>query len=176
MTSQVMDSEHHTTDDGVMTETTATPTTRTELLPDPSVHPDHAVRSPHPDCEQRLRVVLRVNALNSIVFGTLLATIPTWIDDVLGTGHPGWIRVVGLGLLPFGTLCAWLSTASPAALRRVTPEIVAGDVAWVVASIATVLLGWYSGRGIVAVLAMAAIVDVLALLQWSAWRRLRVTH
>ena len=44
---------------------------------------------------------------------------------------------------------------------------------WVVASAATVLLGWYSGVGVVAVLAMAAIVDVFAVRQWNAWRRLR---
>ena len=61
-------------------------------------------------------------------------------------------------------------------LRRITPQIVAGDVGWVVASVVTVLLGWYSGSGVVAVLAMAAVVDVFALLQWTAWRRLRAMH
>lgn len=130
----------------------------------------------HDECERKLRVVLRLNALNSLVFGTLLAGFPTEVDDVLDTGHPGWIRLVGLGLLPFAALCAWLSTASLPTLRRITPHVVAGDVAWVVASVVTVLAGWYSGGGIIAVLAMAAIVDVFALLQWTAWRRLRRTH
>ncbi len=119
----------------------------------------------HGDCERKLRLVLRANACNSILFGTLLAAIPHHIDELLDTGHPGWIRVVGLALIPFGALCAWLSTASSTALRRVTPQIVIGDVAWVIASIATVLLGWYSGGGILAVLAMAVIVDAFALLQ-----------
>ena len=49
-------------------------------------------------------VVLRLNALNSIVFGVALATVPGRIDQLLDTGHPGWIRVVGLGLVPFGAL------------------------------------------------------------------------
>jgi hypothetical protein len=126
--------------------------------------------------EHTLRTVLRLNALNSLVFGALLTAIPHRIDELLDTGHPGWVRLVGLGLLPFAALCAWLSTASLHQLRRMTPQIVAGDMAWVVASVVTVLLGWYSGGGVVAVLAMAAVVDAFALLQWSAWRRLPLTR
>ncbi len=124
-------------------------------------------------CARKLRIVLRLNATNSFVFGALLAALPTTVDDLLDTGHPGWIRLVGLGLLPFGALCAWLSTASLSMVRRITPQIVIGDVGWVVASVVTVLLGWYSDGGIIAVLAMAAVVDVFALLQWTEWRRLR---
>jgi hypothetical protein len=127
-------------------------------------------------CERKLRLVLRANALNSIVFGAALAAVPNRIDELLDTGHPGWIRLVGLGLLPFGALCARLSTASLTTLRRITPQIVVGDIGWVVASIVTVLLDWYSGTGTMVVLAMAAIVDLFALLQWTAWRRMRVTH
>jgi hypothetical protein len=161
MTSEVMVSGHGAAHDDSMTDITATPKAPTKPR-----HDRH-------DCEHRLRVVLRLNALNSIVFGLVLATVPGRIDELLDTGHPGWIRVVGLGLVPFGAFCAWLSTTSSTTLRRITPQVVAGDVAWVGASAATVLLGWYSGVGVVAVLAMAAIVDVFAVLQWSAWRRLR---
>lgn len=167
MTSEVIDRGHDEAHDHNMNETTAIPTD--------TIEPDTA-HDERRDCPHVLRGVLRANALNSIVFGALLATIPNRIDRVLGTGHPGWIRVVGLGLIPFGAMCAWSAAASPATRRRITPQIVVADVVWVVASVVTVLLGWYSGRGIVAVLAMAAIVGLFALLQWHAWRRLQVTH
>ena len=153
---------------GAMTDTTAS---RPHLTPADA--PELQI-SDH--CANRLRRVLRVNAANSFVAGLLLAAAPTRIDELLDTGHPGWIRVVGIALLPFAALCAWLSSTSIDELRRTTPLIVAGDFAWVVASVATVLLGWYSTGGAVAVLVMAAVVDVFALLQWSAWRKLRPTR
>jgi hypothetical protein len=176
MTCEVMDSGRGSPHDGPMTTnpttTNPTPADFTPDAPTAGTGPADMQR----DCERKLRVVLRLNATNSFVFGALLAAFPDQVAELLDTGYPGWIRLVGLGLLSFGALCAWSSTASLPMLRRITPQIVIGDVAWVVASVATVLLGWYSGGGIVAVLAMAAIVDVFALLQWTAWRRLRVTH
>lgn len=126
--------------------------------------------------ETRLRLVLRANALNCIVFGGLLAAIPGTVDELLNTGHPEWVRLVGLGLLPFAALCLWLSNQSAETLIAQTPGIVAGDVGWVLASVVTILLGWYSGGGIAAVVAMAVVVDVFAVLQWSAWRKLRSTR
>lgn len=104
-----------------------------------------------------------------------MAVAPGTVDELLGTGHSGWVRLVGLALLPFAALVVWLSTADNEMLRRMTPAIIVGDVGWVVASIATVLLGWYSGSGIAAVLAMALLVDVFALLQFNAVRHLRRT-
>ncbi len=94
--------------------------------------------------------MLRLNALNSIVFGVVLATVPGRIDELLDTGRPGWIRVVGLGLVPFGRVVrvAVDDLVDDAAADH--PQVVAGDVAWLGASAATVLLGWYSGVGVVA--------------------------
>jgi hypothetical protein len=186
-----MDSGHGSSHDDAMTKTTtAQSSTQSSTQSSAVLSAQLSTQSPthssapgpttrateHSDCERKLRVVLRLNATNSFVFGALLAAFPAQVDDLLDTGHPGWIRLVGLGLLPFGALCTWLSTASPPTLRRITPQIVVGDVAWVAASVATVLLGWYSGGGIFAVLAMAAIIDAFALLQWTAWRRLQATH
>ena len=48
----------------------------------------------------------------------------------------------------------------------------AGDASWVVASVGTVTLGWYSGGGAVAVLAMAVVVAAFAVLQFFALRQL----
>ncbi|WP_395154625.1 hypothetical protein [Ilumatobacter sp.] len=121
----------------------------------------------------RLRFVLRINAANSIVFGALMAAMPETVDDVLGTARPGWIRLVGLGLVGFAAFVGWLSTASPKVLKKLVPQVVLGDVGWVVGSVVTVLLGWYSGAGNVTVLAMAVAVDAFAALQWWLWRRLQ---
>lgn len=132
--------------------------------------------TPRRGCETKLRTVLRINAGVSLVTGGLLAVAPHRIDELLDTGHPGWVRIVGLGLLPFAAFYGWVAAGSVATMRRATPWIIAGDLAWVVASVATALAGWYSGGGIVAVLAMAAVVDSFALLQWSAWRQLPGTR
>jgi hypothetical protein len=125
------------------------------------------------DSAATLRTVLRLNAMNSLVSGTAIAVFAGPIDDLLDTGHPGWIRLVGLGLLPFAAFCWWLAAGDSERLVKETPLVIGGDIGWVVGSIVTVLLGWYSGGGIVAVLAMAAVVGVFALLQFRAWRMLR---
>lgn len=120
----------------------------------------------------RLRLVLRANATTSALGGLVMAVAPHQLDELLGTSHPGWVRLVGLALLPFAALVAWLSTGDAERLRRFVPGIVIGDVGWVVASVVTVLLGWYSTTGVVIVLAMAAAVDAFAVLQWMFARRL----
>ena len=97
------------------------------------------------------------------------------IDRLLDTGRPGWVRVVGLGLVAFAAFCWWVASGPRRRLRHETPIIVVGDVGWVIASIGTVLLGWYSGGGAIVVLAMAVVVDMFAVLQFVAWRRLRTT-
>lgn len=95
------------------------------------------------------------------------------MDELLGTGQPQWLRLVGFALLPFAAVVIWLSTTDASRLQQITPLIIAGDVGWVVASIATVLLGWYSGSGVILVLAMALLVDVFAVLQFNGVRHLR---
>lgn len=128
------------------------------------------------DCERKLRRVLRLNALNSAVSGTVMAVAAAAIERLLDTGHSGSIRIVGLALLPFAAFCWWVAAGSVDRLRRETPFIVVGDIGWSIASVVTVALGWYSDRGVVAVLAMAVVVDVFAVIQFVAWRRLRTTR
>lgn len=125
------------------------------------------------DCERRLRLVLRANATSCTISGLAMAVAPGTVDELLGTGHSGWVRLVGLALLPFAALVVWLSTTENEMLQRITPAIIIGDVGWVAASVVTVLLGWYSGSGMIVVLAMALLVDIFALLQFNAVRHLR---
>jgi len=127
---------------------------------------------PEPNAESKLRLVLRTNATTSALSGLVMAVAPGAADQLLGTGHPGWVRVVGLALVPFAAFVAWLSTADRRQLLFHTPGIVAGDVGWVVASVVTILLGWYSTTGVIAVLAMAAAVDTFAVMQFVLRRRL----
>ena len=122
--------------------------------------------------ERMLRLVLRINAASSAFSGMVLALAPASIDEWLGTGHPQWIRLVGVLLVPFALGVAWLSTLERDRLRRHVPAVIAGDVAWVVASLVTVLVGWYDTEGAFLVGAMALAVDVFAGLQWWTWRRL----
>ena len=147
------------TDTRQTTSTSTTPTSRTE-------ENEHR-------CERKLRSVLRLNAANCVVSGTALAFAAGPIDDLLDTGRPGWVRLVGIALLPFAALCVWVSAGPLQRLHKATPLIIAGDVNWVIASVVTVLLGWYSGGGIVAVLALAVAVDMFAVLQFVGWRQLR---
>ncbi len=121
---------------------------------------------------QRLRRALRVDSAFSFTSGLILALAPDRIDDLLGTGHAGWIRLVGIGFLVFGLDVLVVSRSGETNLRRWTPAVIAANVAYVVASIVTVLLGWYSTGGAVAVLAAAALVDTFAVLQWRSWRQL----
>ncbi len=121
----------------------------------------------------RLRLLLRLNAVNSFVCGLVLLVGAEWFADWLGTGHPGWIRVVGAGLLPFAALLVWTAAGDVDRLRSETPMIVAGDLGWVIASVIALTLGWFSGAGVALVIAMALVVDAFALLQWRDWRRLR---
>lgn len=127
---------------------------------------------PQLDTESKLRFILRANATTSALGGLAMAVAPGAADQLLGTGQPEWVRVVGLSLLPFAALVAWLSTADRRRLSLHTPGIVVGDVGWVVASAVTILLGWYSASGTIVVLAMAAAVDTFAVLQFVLLRRL----
>ena len=125
------------------------------------------------DRSTRLRRILRANAVSSIISGAVMTAVPVTVDDLLDTGHPGWIRLVGIGLILFALNVAFASTLDRRKLAAAAPVIIAGDISWVIGSIVTVLFGWYSGGGIVAVLAVAAMVDTFAVLQWSALRHLR---
>ena len=100
-----------------------------------------------------------------------MAIVPERVERVLGTGYPGWVRLVGIGVVVFGIDVALLSARPSDQLRRWTPVVIGADIAWVAASVVTILLGWYSTSGVIAVVAMAGAVDTFAVLQFRAWRQ-----
>lgn len=145
--------------------------THTDPSPSRSLAGEGPERLPH-RCERKLRIVLRVNAASSAVSGSALAIAPAAFADVLDVGRPGWVRIVGLALIPFAAVVAWLSFHGVDRLRSFTPAIVAGDAAWVLASGMTLALGWYSDVGVALIVAMAVIVGTFGVLQWTAWKHL----
>ncbi|MCC5950673.1 MAG: SRPBCC family protein [Acidimicrobiia bacterium] len=122
---------------------------------------------------QRLRNVVRLNALFSMVGATSAMAAPTVVADVLGVDHPGAVRALGVGLALFATGLGVLSTRPVDRLRRWTPALVSSDVGWVVASAATMAAGWYATSGDLVVGTVATAVAAFAGRQWWALRHLR---
>lgn len=139
-----------------MTHTLNTESSAIDTIDDLSAH----------NAESMLRSVLRFNATTSALGGMAMAIAPAAIGELLGTGHSGWVRVVGLALLPFAAFVAWVSSAGRRQISLHTPGIVVGDAGWVAASVATISLGWYSTSGVIAVSAMAAAVGIFGTLQF----------
>lgn len=129
--------------------------------------------SPEPAPAQRLRTTLRVNAATSAAGGLVAALAPSALDDVLGTGHPGWVRLVGAGLVVFALDVVIVSGLRTARLRRFAAGVVVADASWVAATVLAVALGWFSIAGAVVMSIVAAVVATFAVLQTRSASALR---
>ena len=129
-------------------------------------------RHPNPSDERRLRLVLRSNALTSGLGGLVAVAAPGWLDELLGTGHPGWVRLVGAGLAAFAGVVALVSRTASPVLGRVAPLISVADASWVVGTILTIAAGWYSNTGAVLMASVAAMVAGFSIAQANLSRRL----
>ncbi len=116
--------------------------------------------------------MLRSNALTSGLGGLVAFAAPARLDELLGTGHPGWVRLVGAGLAAFAGVVAWVSRASRPVLVRIAPLISVADAAWVVGTILTIAAGWYSNGGAVLMASVAAMVAGFSIAQATLSRRL----
>jgi len=124
-----------------------------------------------------LRAVLRGNALFSAASGLCLFAAAEWIGSVTGIGAPGWIRVVGVGLLGFAALLAGMTRrGADAPSAGLVALVIAGDALWVLAS-AFALSLWgerLTEAGQVAVGAVALAVLCFGVAQsYFLWRRER---
>ncbi len=160
MTSQVMESTPPLGHRGVMTST---------------LHQLGAVvdaKTPVRSAAQPVRNTLRLNAVTSAggVLALVVAAGP--MNDLLGTGSPSWVRIVGAGLFVFALDVGYLSGTSIRRLVRFTPFVSIGDGIWVLASIATMAAGWYSAPGNVIVGAVACMVGIFGVRQLVLVRRL----
>lgn len=121
----------------------------------------------------RARLTLRVNGTVTLASATALVVAAGPIDRILGTGQPGWLRLVGVGLALFAVDVALVSRARERWLLRGTLVVAAADVAWVIASVVAVAAGWFEPAGVALVLATAAVVAGLAAAELSAARAAR---
>lgn len=162
MTRQVMEVQTLSLHPGVML-TTPTHTSTTDGYDDATA-------------DSRLRLVLNANATTSGLGGLAAVVLGGPVDELLGTGSVGWVRLVGAGLVMFAAFVAWTARAPRARLIRDTPSISAGDAAWVLGTVVTAALGWYSTTGVVAMGLVAAMVATFGIMQALLVRRLRSDH
>ena len=125
------------------------------------------------DLSGLLRLALRLDAAASGALGLLALLAGPAVDELLGTRR-ALLWPVGLFLVAYATLL-WIM-AVPASVSRPSVRIViAGNLLWVVASVAVVATGWLAltGLGVALVLAQAAAVALFANLQFLGLRRAR---
>ncbi|MFW2335328.1 hypothetical protein [Ilumatobacter sp.] len=126
--------------------------------------------------ESRLRLVLNTNATTSGLGGLAALLLGGPVDDLLGTGDVPWVRLVGAGLVLFAAFVAWTARASRARLIRDTPAISVGDAAWVIGTVATIALGWYTTSGVVVMGLVGVMVATFGTMQALLMRQLRSDH
>ncbi|MEL7157690.1 MAG: hypothetical protein AAFN30_13960 [Actinomycetota bacterium] len=117
----------------------------------------------------RLRLVLRLNALTSFLGGALAVIAAPWVSETLGIDHVTATRLVGVGLIGFALHVGWTSTRSERRLLAETRLISAGDAAWVLATVVVVALGLLTTWGVVVAAAVGLAVADFGLAQW--WLR-----
>jgi hypothetical protein len=120
-----------------------------------------------------LRTVIGLDAAACGVSGAALAFGSGWLAGPLGLS-PALMQPVGLFLLGYAALLAWLATR-PALPRAAVWALVGFNVVWAVESFALVALGWAqpTSVGLGVVVAQAAAALVVADLQYLALRKAR---
>ena len=140
----------------------------------PGCHDRRVEPSAVTDPITRLRLVLTANATTSGLAGLTALAASERVDDWLDTGHSGWVRVVGAGLVAFALAVVAISRSDEQHLRQWVPAVSGADGAWVVVSVATIIAGWYSASGAVLVGIIAGVVGTFAIAQMRLSRTLRV--
>ena len=142
-----------------------------ESVPSPVVDELTPVRS----SAQRLRTTLRLNALTSTFGGLVCLLAGGWTSTLLGTGHAGFVRLVGLGLVVFAFDVAAVAGARVSRLVGWAPVVSIADAVWVAATVLTIAAGWYSTGGGIVVGLVGAMVATFGVTQLCAWQRHRST-
>ena len=123
---------------------------------------------------QSLKLILTIDALTCAVMAALLLLAGGVLSGLLGIA-PAVLTVAGVLLIPVAVLMALTAARSPqpAALVKL---IVLGNVCWVIASVALVLMTPMNALGTAFVLAQAVVVALFAYLENGASRAVRVAH
>lgn len=132
--------------------------------------------------DRLLRRTLWGNAVFSIASGTILAIFAGPLAraaahapvTVMGLDLVILLALLGVGVIGFGALCAWVASRStlPLAWAR---AIFAADLAWVAGSALVLLVPSWTTAGIVGIVVVAVIVADLAVLEYLGLRRSSAT-
>ena len=134
--------------------------------------------------DRLLRRTLWGNAIFSVVSGAVLAIFAAPFaaiaahDPTTGLGLDLAIifELLGLGVIAFGALCAWIAS------RETMPQgwarlIFAADLAWVAGSVLVLAVpASWTTAGIAGIVVVALIVADLAILEYLGLRRLSAAH
>ena len=129
--------------------------------------------------DRLLRRTLWGNAVFSIASGAILAIFAGPFAGaaahapvtLMGLDLGVVLQVLGIGVIGFGALCAWVASRPtlPQAWARV---IFAADLAWVAGSALVLLVPSWTTAGIAGIVVVAVIVADLAILEYLGLRRL----
>lgn len=116
-----------------------------------------------------LRLTMRANALSCLVFGVLLAFMPSRVGAFLSDDSPAptiIICALGIVLLLNGTHLVWASNLAKPSKLLLT-YFTAGDYAWVVASIIVLAADFWvtTTSGVITTVAVSVMVGLLGTLQ-----------
>ncbi len=134
--------------------------------------------------DRLLRRTLWGNAAFSVISGAVLAVFAGPFAraatdtpvSVLGLDLAILFELLGVGVVAFGALCAWIASRPelPQSWARV---ILAADIAWVAGSAAVLALpASWTTAGIAGIVVLAAIVADLAILEYLGLRKMSAAH
>ena len=112
---------------------------------------------------QRVRTVLRVNTVFSIVSGVAVAASSAWLAQQLGGPSTLAVVAIGLSVVVFGFIAMAVSVAGARTVWRGGCLIAAADLAWVAISIPVVIIGEVTTAGVIAVSIVGSGVLALAI-------------
>ena len=134
--------------------------------------------------DRLLRRTLWGNAIFSVLSGAVLAVFAGFFAEiaahepvsVVGLDLAIVFELLGLGVVAFGALCAWIASR-PALPEGWARLIFAADLAWVVGSALVVALsGSWTTAGVVGIVVVALIVADIAILEYLGLRRISAAN
>ena len=122
-----------------------------------------------------LRHVMLADAASCLATGALQVAFTQPLSQLLALPAP-LLAATGWFLLAYAAVAAWVGTRLPVP-RALVAVFAAGNLGWAVGCVALLAVGGLqpTALGYAWVLAQAAVVSVLAELQWTGMRRYPVT-
>jgi hypothetical protein len=130
-----------------------------------------------------LRRTLWGNAAFSVISGAALAIFASRFAAAASSAKPAMFglelpilfELLGVGVIAFGGLCAWVAK-QPTLARGLAQFIFVADIAWVLGSALVLALpAAWTTSGVVGIVVLALIVADLAVLEYLGLRRLNRT-